>query len=84
MDMYLLVRVYVIRSSGAFGHFAAPHRRWPGYVQRPERFRVYWVHLILLCAAAIKIKDERFHAAFAIFATAFEVVLILRSYMTIG
>ncbi|MGB8440211.1 MAG: hypothetical protein WA867_22895 [Candidatus Acidiferrales bacterium] len=39
---------------------------------------------ILLCAAAIKIKDQRFHAAFAIFATAFEIALIFRSYMTIG
>jgi hypothetical protein len=39
---------------------------------------------IILCAAAIKIKDERFHAAFAIFATALEMALILRSYMTMG
>lgn len=39
---------------------------------------------ILLCAAAIKIKDQRFHAAFAIFATAFEIALVFRSYMTIG
>jgi hypothetical protein len=39
---------------------------------------------ILLSAAAIKIKDERFHAGFAIFATACEIVLILKSYMTIG
>jgi hypothetical protein len=39
---------------------------------------------ILLCAVAIKIKDERFHAAFAIFATAFEIALIVRSHMTMG
>jgi hypothetical protein len=34
--------------------------------------------------AAIKIKDERFHAGFAIFATLYEIVLILKYYMTIG
>jgi hypothetical protein len=48
---------------------------------------VYYVRTVLsivLCALAIKIKDERFHAAFAIFATAFEIALIFRSYMTIG
>lgn len=39
---------------------------------------------ILLSAAAVKIKDERFHAGFAIFATAAEIVLILKSYMTLG
>src|SRR5271165_3844174 len=39
---------------------------------------------VLLNAAAIKIKDERFHAGFAIFAVASEVVLILKSYMTLG
>jgi hypothetical protein len=48
---------------------------------------VYYVRTILsilLCAAAIKIKDERFHAGFAILATAFELALILRDYMTMG
>jgi hypothetical protein len=39
---------------------------------------------LLLSVAAIKIKDERFHTAFAIYATAFEIALILRSYMTLG
>jgi hypothetical protein len=39
---------------------------------------------ILLSAAAIKIKDERYHAGFAIFATAYEIALILKYYMTIG
>jgi hypothetical protein len=39
---------------------------------------------ILLSAAAIKIKYERFHAGFAIFATASEIVLILKSYMTLN
>jgi hypothetical protein len=39
---------------------------------------------ILLSAAAIKIKDERFHAGFAIFATVYEIALILKYYMTIG
>jgi putative methionine-R-sulfoxide reductase with GAF domain len=37
-----------------------------------------------LSGAAIKIKDERFHAGFAIFATLYEIVLILKYYMTIG
>jgi hypothetical protein len=48
---------------------------------------VYYVRTglsIVLSAAAIKIKDERFHAGFAIFATAFEVAMILRYYMTMG
>jgi hypothetical protein len=48
---------------------------------------VYYVRTglsILLCAAAIKIKDQRFHAGFAIFATAFAIALILRYYMTMG
>ena len=39
---------------------------------------------ILLSAAAIKIKDEWFHAGFAIIATAGEIALILKYYMTIG
>jgi hypothetical protein len=48
---------------------------------------VYYVRTglsIVLSAAAIKINDQRFHAGFAILATAFEVVLILRYYMTMG
>jgi hypothetical protein len=39
---------------------------------------------ILLSAAAIKIKDEWFHAGFAIFATACEIALILKYYMIVG
>jgi hypothetical protein len=39
---------------------------------------------ILLSAAAIKIKEERFHAGFTIFATVSEIALILKYYMTIG
>jgi hypothetical protein len=39
---------------------------------------------ILLSAAAIKVKNERFHATFAIFATAYEIALIAKYYMTIG
>ncbi len=39
---------------------------------------------ILLSLAAIRIKDERFHAAFAIFATAYEIAIILKYYMIIG
>ena len=39
---------------------------------------------ILLSAAAIKIKDEWFHAGFAIMTTASEIALILKYYMTVG
>jgi GAF domain len=39
---------------------------------------------ILLCILATKIASERFHAGFAIFATAYEVLLILKYYMTVG
>ena len=39
---------------------------------------------ILLSVAAIRIKDERFHAGFAIIATAGEIALILKYYMTVG
>lgn len=39
---------------------------------------------LLLSVAAIKISNERFHAAFAIFATSYEILLILKYYMTMG
>jgi hypothetical protein len=39
---------------------------------------------LLLSIAAIKISNERFHAAFAIFATGYEILLILKYYMTMG
>jgi len=39
---------------------------------------------ILLSAVAIKIANERFHATFAIFATAYEILLIFKDYMTVG
>ena len=39
---------------------------------------------IVFSAAAIKIKNEKFHATFAILATASEIALILKYYMTIG
>ena len=39
---------------------------------------------ILLSAAAIKIKDQWFHAGFAIIATAGEIALILKYYMIVG
>ena len=39
---------------------------------------------ILLSVAAIKIKDEWFHAGFAIIATAGEIALILKYYMIVG
>jgi hypothetical protein len=38
---------------------------------------------ILLSRMAIKVIDQRFHAAFAIFATAAEIALILKYSMTI-
>jgi hypothetical protein len=67
------------------GHIADTLIKGSGYLRALGP--LYYVRTglsILLCAAAIKIKDERFHAAFAIFATAFEITLILRSYMTMG
>ena len=48
---------------------------------------IYYIRValyILLSAAAIKISNERFHAAFAIFATTYELLLILKYYMTMG
>jgi hypothetical protein len=39
---------------------------------------------IVLSLAAIKIKDERFHAGLAILATLTEIALILKSYMTLS
>jgi hypothetical protein len=48
---------------------------------------IYYLRIplcILLSAAAIKIADERFHAGFAIFATAYEVLLVMKDYMTVG
>jgi hypothetical protein len=44
----------------------------------------YYVRTILLSAAAIKIKNEWFHAGFAIIATAGEIALILKYYMIVG
>jgi len=46
----------------------------------------YYIRTLLclgLSIAAIKVKDRRFHAGFAIFATAYEVVLIVKSYLTV-
>jgi hypothetical protein len=48
---------------------------------------IYYVRVllyILLSAAAVKISNQRFHASFAVFATAYEVLLILKDYMTVG
>jgi hypothetical protein len=48
---------------------------------------IYYIRValyILLSAAAIKISNERFHAGFAIFATTYELLLILKYYMTMG
>jgi hypothetical protein len=48
---------------------------------------IYYVRTalyILLSAAAIKIANERFHAGFAIFATSYEILLIMKDYMTVG
>jgi hypothetical protein len=52
----------------------------------PSLGAVYYPRAVLyisLSAAAIKIKDERFHAGFAIFATLSEIALILKYYMAI-
>jgi hypothetical protein len=48
---------------------------------------LYYVRTIVylvLSAAAIKIKDERFHAAFAIIATTLEILLIAKYYMVVA
>lgn len=53
---------------------------------------IHWVRFIyvrtilyiLLSVAAIKIKNQSFHAGFAIIATAGEIALILKYYMTVG
>ena len=48
---------------------------------------LYYVRIglqIALSAAAIKISNERFHAGFAVLATGYEIVLILKDYMTVG
>jgi hypothetical protein len=39
---------------------------------------------LVLSLFAIKVKDQRFHAAFAIYATLFEIAIILKFYMTLG
>jgi hypothetical protein len=39
---------------------------------------------ILLSAVAIRVSNQRFHAAFAVFATAFEALWIFKSYMTVS
>ena len=48
---------------------------------------IYYIRVVLYIAlslTAIKVANERFHAAFAIFATSYEVLLILTYYMTLG
>ena len=48
---------------------------------------LYYIRTILylvLSAVAIKLKNERFHAAFAIIATILEILLILKSYMVVA
>lgn len=48
---------------------------------------IYYLRIalcVVLSAAAIKIANQRFHAAFAIFATVYEILLILKDYMTVG
>ena len=39
---------------------------------------------VALSAAAIKVKNERFHMVFATFAMVMEIALILKSYMTVA
>jgi hypothetical protein len=47
-------------------------------------FYVRSISYIVLSAIAIKVSNERYHAAFAIFATGYEILLILKDYMTVG
>lgn len=42
------------------------------------------VSYVGLSIAALKVKNERFHEAFAIYATAFEILIILKYYMIIA
>lgn len=47
---------------------------------------LYYVRVVLyivLSAAAIRISNQWFHAGFAVFATGFEALLILKAYMTV-
>lgn len=54
------------------------------YIDWVSFYYVWTILYILLSVAAIKIKDEWFHAGFAIIATAGEIALILKYYMTVG
>jgi hypothetical protein len=54
------------------------------YVHSLGAFYYAWaIVYILLSAAAITMKGEWFHAGFAIFATACEIAVILKYYMTV-
>jgi hypothetical protein len=46
-------------------------------------YEVRTICYVILNAVAIKAKNERFHAAFAIFAAGFEMLLIFKSYLTV-
>lgn len=52
------------------------HTLGPAYYLRTAVF-------IVFSAVAIKVRDERFHAGFAILATTAEILLILKDYMTV-
>ena len=44
-------------------------------------YEVRTISYVILNAVAIKAKNERFHAAVAIFAAGFEMLLIFKSYL---
>jgi hypothetical protein len=46
-------------------------------------YKVRTISYVILSAVAIKVKNERFHTAFAIFAAVFEILLIFKSYLTV-
>lgn len=46
-------------------------------------YEVRTISYVILSAVVIKVRNERFHSAFAIFAAVFEILLIFRSYLTV-
>jgi hypothetical protein len=47
-------------------------------------YEVRTISYLILSAVSIKVKNERFHAAFAIFAAILEVLLIFKSDLTLS
>jgi len=46
-------------------------------------YEVRTISYVVLSAVAIKVKNERFQAAVAIFAAIFELLVIFKSYLTV-